>query len=321
MPSDPQPVPSSDFKDRHASSSSLAETLYRNGQNALNSERAAEALDWLDQALRAAPGMAAAHVDRGRALNRLGRRMEAIQALCRAVAIDPDENAALKRLCWLLEDDRLRTSSALARIGARGLPIRSVIDVGASDGHWSLPVRSVWPEARFHLVEAFEHWRPALEALSAQNPTFSHVIAAAGERDGEVWFSNDPAFPYGGAANHEAFEGAWRAPQIALSLEAARAGLEPPYLIKLDTHGFEIPILEGAAELLPNTNLVVIEVYTFHVHPEARLFPDICRYMAERGFRTIDLSEPLWREHDNALWQFDLFFIRADSPEFLVNQY
>jgi len=42
----------------------------------------------------------------------------------------------------------------------------------------------------------------------------------------------------------------------------------------------------------------------------------MCRYLGERGFRCIDLVDPLYRRRDDAFWQMDLVFIRKDRPEF-----
>jgi FkbM family methyltransferase len=286
---------------------------------AAGDEAGAQAL--FARAIQAAPDDPEAHVELGRCLNRQGDRLGAIRSMSQAVSIDPDAHAALNRLRWLLRDDTLETPSALARIQARGVEVASVLDVGASDGSWSIKARPCWPQARYHLVEAFGHWREKLEALCAAEPSFSHVIAAAGATEGEVWFSNDPDAPYGGAASTAPGQGRWSVPQVSLAGEVAQLGLPGPYLIKLDTHGFERPILEGAASILAQTSLVVIETYIFHIHPDAMLFHEICAYMAERGFRVIDMSEPLWRERDRALWQVDLFFVRDDRPEFRHNGY
>ncbi len=281
----------------------------------------AAAQHWFARAVDAEPDNPEAHVEFGRCLNRQGDRLGAVRSMSRAVAIDPDAHAALSRLRWLLRDEKLETPSALARIEARGLKVGTVLDVGASDGSWSLKARPCWPQARYHLVEAFGHWREKLETLCGAEPQFSHVIAAAGAEEGEIWFTNDPDAPYGGAASSEPGKGCWSVPQVSLAGEVARLNLPGPYLIKLDTHGFERPILEGAASILDRTSLVVIETYVFHIHPDAMLFHEMCAYMAERGFRVIDMSEPLWRDHDQALWQVDLFFVRADRPEFSHNGY
>jgi FkbM family methyltransferase len=276
---------------------------------------------WFARAVNAEPENPEGHVELGRCLNRQGNRTGAIQSISRAVAIDPNAHAALNRLRWLLRDERLETPSALARIQARGVEVATVLDVGASDGSWALKARPYWPRARYHLVEAFDKWREKLEALSMADPAFSHVIAAAGAEEGKIWFVNNPDAPYGGAASSEPREGCWSVPQISLAGEVARLGLPGPYLIKLDTHGFERPILKGAASILDQTSLVVIETYIFHIHPDAMLFHEMCAYMTEHGFRVIDMSEPLWREHDHALWQIDLFFVRADRPEFHHSSY
>jgi FkbM family methyltransferase len=298
-----------------------AAALLAEGRAAVTAGDEVRAQDLFARAVQAAPDDPETHVELGRCLNRQGDRLGAIRSMSRAVAINPDAHAALNRLRWLLRDETLETPSALARIQARGIEVGSVFDVGASDGRWSIKARPCWPQARYHLVEAFSHWQEKLEALCQAEPGFSHVIAAAGATEGTAWFSNDPAAPYGGVASAAPGEGRWAVPQISLSSEAARLGLPGPYLIKLDTHGFERAILEGAQAILAETSLVAIETYLFHIHPDAMLFHEMCAYMAERGFRVIDMSEPLWRDHDGALWQVDLFFIRDDRPEFRHNAY
>lgn len=48
--------------------------------------------------------------------------------------------------------DRLTQRAVLARIASRGFAIGTVIDVGASDGHWSEITEQFWPDARYHLA-------------------------------------------------------------------------------------------------------------------------------------------------------------------------
>ena len=97
--------------------------------------------------------------------------------------------------------------------------------------------------------------------------------------------------------------------------------LQPPYLIKLDTHGFEIPIFEGAKKALSQTNLIVVEVYNFNIAPESLRFPQLCQYLEDQNFRCIDMCDPLFRKKDGALWQLDLFFIPKSHPIFRDNKW
>lgn len=211
------------------------------------------------------------------------------------------------------------TTRALTRLSEARVPVGSVIDVGASDGRWSLEASSIWPDARFHLVEANPVHVPAIERLCSESRRFSHVSAAAGDREGCVYF--DASDPFGGVANHEPRAGMVALPMTTLAREAAREGLAPPYLIKLDTHGFEVPILDGATPLLPDTSVLVIEVYNFTPQDGALRFWEMCAHLAERGFRVIDICEPSWRPSDYAFWQADFIFLRDDAPQFRSNAF
>jgi FkbM family methyltransferase len=241
----------------------------------------------------------------------------------------PDLLAPLKSFAkWLLRHPSLAdpivahamsTSVALARIAARGLEIRTVIDVGASDGRWSMAARQLWPEARFHLVEANAVHEAKLRRLCTQRPAFSYTVAAAGPVDGMVAF--DGSHSFGGQAEPDDAARYPLVPQRSLASIAEQLQLAPPFLIKLDTHGYEGPILEGAAVLFPATNLFVIEAYNFEIRTGSFRFHELCGFMEQHGFRVIDMAEPIWRRKDQALWQFDLFFVPSSRPEFVYKRF
>ena len=223
------------------------------------------------------------------------------------------------RIAQRLVTHALSTPAALARIAARGLEIRTVIDVGASDGRWSLQAERVWPGASFHLVEANPVHERKLRRLCARKSAFSCSLVAAGQVDGTVGFDGSNAF--GGRAAPDAAAQQTLVPQRSLASLVAERRLPPPFLIKLDTHGYEVHILEGAAPLFADTSLFVIEAYTFPLSPDSLRFHELCSLMAERGFSVIDISEPLWRSKDGALWQFDLFFLPSTRPEFTYTRF
>jgi FkbM family methyltransferase len=214
----------------------------------------------------------------------------------------------------------MSTDRALWRVANRGLEIGTVIDIGASDGRWSDVCAKHYPDAHYLLIEAQDPHEEALKAYVSAHPRAQYVLAAAGDACGEIYFDDSDLFT--GFASKVRSEGARKVVrETTIDHEIGTYGLPGPYLIKLDTHGYEVPILCGAAETLRNTNLLVIETYNFRLIEGSSLFHEIIAYMRERGFGVIDMSEPHWRVLDFAFWQIDLFFVRLDRPEFLVNTY
>ena len=207
------------------------------------------------------------------------------------------------------------TVRALERIASRGIEIECVIDVGASNGMWTAATMPVFPGARYLLVEAQKGHLDALQHFVKQHSNAEYVLAAAGDEESTVFFDDGNLFGVV-ASKEQTVAAKIRVPMITLDAEVKRRGLKGAYLVKLDTHGFEVPILKGAVETLKMTNLVVIETYNFRIAPGSLLFHEMCGFMEKHGFGVIDISEPLWRTHDRSFWQIDLFFVRLDRPEF-----
>jgi FkbM family methyltransferase len=204
--------------------------------------------------------------------------------------------------------------AGLARAAKAEIPVRSIVDIGASNGSWSRWARRYFPSAKCLLVEPLEEHRPTLERMKAEYPGLEFCIAVAGQEPGTVTFNVTPDLDgsgvYGGGA------GARSVPCITVDDEVEKRGLIGPFLLKLDTHGYELPILAGARNTLRQCSLVVIEVYVFKVSPTAICFNEMVTHMENLGFKVWDLIEPVWRDRDSCLWQFDLIFRPATDPVF-----
>jgi FkbM family methyltransferase len=221
----------------------------------------------------------------------------------------------------VVRSERAWTASAAIRRLAAEHEVRSVIDVGASDGRWTVCARQSFPNARFLLIEAqgLVHG-PQLEALARTSGNIEIVLAAAGAHRGTIHFQALDNF--GGAASEQAFSDRDVIVQMTtIDDEVARRALPPPYFVKLDTHGFERQILEGASSTLPQTSLLQIEAYNFELQPGALRHWELCEFLDHRGFRPVDIADPMRRPRDGVFWQCDLFFARADRPEFASNTY
>ncbi len=207
----------------------------------------------------------------------------------------------------------------LARAAARGTEIATWIDVGASDGSWSLRAHRHFPRARFLLVEPLAERQAALAALERSHG-FDHAAVAAGGAPGTIAFAIDPALDGSGVAGPG--PGARRIVSVdTLDRLVAARGLPGPFGVKLDTHGHERPILEGASHVLARASLLVIEAYNFTLLPGSLRFAELCAWLEARGFRCCDLADPMRRPSDGVLWQLDLAFAPATSPIFDSDSY
>lgn len=214
----------------------------------------------------------------------------------------------------------MMSPAALDRITARGITVSTVVDIGASNGMWSESVMAYFPDAQYLLIEAQKIHETNLGRFIATHPNAQYVLKAAGEKTGKIYFDAAEAFS-GQATTTRSREGLIEVPVCSIDEEIASRGLPGPYLLKFDVHGFEVPILRGAAQTLKSTSLLIMECYNFEIAPEALLFHDMCRHLHELGFRVTDISEPLWRPSDRMLWQMDIFYTRAERPEFQRKSY
>jgi FkbM family methyltransferase len=198
--------------------------------------------------------------------------------------------------------------SAVQRVADHRITVNTVIDIGASNGKRSENGMRTFPNASFLAIEPLREREEALEALKQNHANFDYLLTVAGDKDAEevtLVVSDDlDGSTVDGSQGGE--------PRIVISRTidsiVAEKALSGPFLLKFDTHGYEVPILSGAKETLAKTSVVVMEVYNFKITEHSLRFHETCAYMEELGFRCYDIAGPLLRDYDKAFWQMDLFF-------------
>jgi FkbM family methyltransferase len=204
----------------------------------------------------------------------------------------------------------------------RRLPVvATVIDVGASDGRWSLEVMRYYPAAQYLLIEAQAATHgAALREFQTKHANVVCELCAAGNRQGQINFlANEPL---GGQASDKPYtENNIVVPMETVDGLVRKHALKGPFLLKLDTHGFEVPIFEGARETLGQCAMLVVEAYNFTLCPGCLRFYELCPYLEARGLRCIDVFDVLVRPHDHAFWQMDMVFIPSADPLFEYTEF
>ena len=194
----------------------------------------------------------------------------------------------------------------LERAAARITP-GTIIDVGASDGCWSIMAHRVWPAAKLLLIEANPVYAEArARMLAGIEHRFVEALACADDGASLVRFSADN--PLQGVYDAESEAGASMVKRVTID-ELMECDLPAPYLIKLDTHGREHEILRGARETLRQTCALIIEVYTWSLGDNSlravELLPLIER---EHDFLPADFCDPMYRPFDGRVGQVDCLF-------------
>lgn len=199
--------------------------------------------------------------------------------------------------------------------------VATVIDVGASDGRWSREIMCYFPSAKYLLIEAQKHAHGAgLQRFKSEHPSVVYEICAAGDSEGEIHF--DASDPLGGQAARIAFSANdITVPMNTVDNLVRRYGFQGPFLLKLDTHGFEVPILEGARDTLSKASMLIIEAYNYTLCPGCLRFHELCSFLEPRGFRCADIYDVIARPRDNAFWQMDMMFLPAAHAIFRSNRY
>lgn len=210
---------------------------------------------------------------------------------------------------------RATMNGALEWLGGSGIPIKTVLDVGASNGCWSSQCMRYIAATDYVLFEPQPVHEPELDAFkskSAKNVTL--IKKAVGSTDGMTYFQAED--PFGGALSSVAGQHMIQVPMTTIDRSVQEHSLKGPFLLKLDTHGFEPSILAGAVGALEQCSVLIIEAYNFQITGEAVLFWELCAMLARKGFRCVDMVDLLHRKVDSTLWQMDIVFIRDNWDGF-----
>ena len=196
----------------------------------------------------------------------------------------------------------------------------TVIDLGAAAGTWTVKALEVWSSADYLLFEPLSERKEELEKLAAAHCKVRPVFAAVGDRTGKVAFrvSDD----LDGSAIAEAGSVSSREVDLTTLDDAVKGyNVSGPFVIKFDTHGFELPILVGGNNVLSKTSLVIMECYGFTLRKDSLQFYEMCAHMRTLGFRVADIVESMRRPGDQAYWQCDIFFVPENHRIFSRNTY
>lgn len=209
-------------------------------------------------------------------------------------------------------------SHVLEQARSVGFQPKAVIDIGAAHGTFTRQCIGVFPTARYLLVEPLREYQPILMELSKQYPSVACRFVAATHRAGEMSLHVHPDLVgsslYLETERDTDVNGTPRVVD-AMTLDelVGEAGLNGPFLLKVDVQGAELDVLRGAERTLRVSEYVLLEVSFFEFFHGGPQCSDVIEFMKERGFVPYDIVGLQYRPLDRALSQADIAFVQEDS--------
>jgi FkbM family methyltransferase len=206
-----------------------------------------------------------------------------------------------------------------------GFTPKTIIDVGAARGCWSMDISSIWPEAHYVLIDPLEENQDELKGVCKKLKHADYKIAAITDHSGNIIMNVHPDLD-GSSLFMEREDNINGVPRNIRSLTVddlfTDMRLQPPFLLKADVQGAERQVLMGAKQSLPIVDMIILEVLLFDIYQgkNPQLF-DTVSYLKSNGFVTWDIFGMGYRMLDNALCQVDMVFVRDDGPFRRVHQY
>jgi FkbM family methyltransferase len=195
----------------------------------------------------------------------------------------------------------------LQTVARRGFSPRTIVDVGAYEGAWTMLAHSVWPTSIVIMIEAN---RAKISRLREIGETHCELLGAAA---GQSVAFNVMETGSSVLSEHSSVPREIEIRTLS-TLDSLSLNLEGPGLLKIDAQGYELEILKGAVNSLRIFEAILLEVAVIEINEGAPLLADVVSFMDKLDFVASEVLEVHRRPLDRALSQMDILFIRRGSP-------
>lgn len=178
---------------------------------------------------------------------------------------------------------------------------KTLIDVGANKGQFSLAFRSLVPDGKIIAFEPLEATGTKFEQVFKKDPNVVLRRLALSDKTGEAEFhvtdrTDSSSLFRPGSKQQEAF-GVREASTVKVLLSTLDnqidfESIEHPVILKIDVQGAELDVLKGCTSL-QFIDYVYVELSFVELYDDQPLFEDVVQELAKRGFEVRGIFNPV----------------------------
>lgn len=198
-----------------------------------------------------------------------------------------------------------------------------VLDVGANNGGYGSFMREIGYQGAILSFEPLEQAHSELTRVALQDDLWSVAPRMAlGAEDGNIEINvagnsvSSSILPmhdaHAKAAPNSQYIGRQQVPLKRLdSITHPALITNRKILLKIDTQGYEMSVLQGAAGLLPYVHGIQLEMSLVPLYQGQPLYQEIIEWLADQGFELWNVIPGFLDESNGRLLQFDGIFFRS----------
>jgi FkbM family methyltransferase len=168
-----------------------------------------------------------------------------------------------------------------------GFEPRTILDVGAQIGDFYRECKQTWPDSQVMMIEATQECEPYLKDTGG-----NYLIAVLSDEKKTIpFYKTKLAETNTGNSVYRELTSAYSDDNLIVedrettTLDELYDGYTTVFdLIKLDTQGSELDIMNGGSRLLKNTAVIILEVSHVEYNEKAPLVDEVKKYMENIGF-------------------------------------
>ncbi len=296
------------------------EELARKATEHARNRRFGEAADTWCELLRQKPDVAEAWLELGKVLAASNKMSSAVASVREALRLKPGIEPAAQMLSHWRMHPSIRYAVHMERLG-----VDFVFDVGAHRGGFGQDLRKLGYGGRIVSFEPVSASFHALRDVAKDDANWTIVHAGLGKARDEleihVSAADDSSSFLPGitaqmqkSAPQAKFVASEKVPVLPLDEVFAQHGAPGrKVMLKIDTQGYELPVLEGAQGCMDQVLAVYVELSTVPLYEGQALLPEVCSWLYARGFRIVDLEPYMMDGSTLRLLQVNALFTREPA--------